>query len=141
MRAVRGVDLRIARGEFVAVMGSSGSGKSTLMNILGCLDRPTSGEYLLDGEDVSQMKKRDLSILRNAKLGFVFQSFNLLSRTSAIENVELPMFYSQPLVARAQRRQRALEALKKSVSATAADIIPASSLVASSRGSRSLGPW
>ena len=113
VRAVRAVDLRIARGEFVAVMGSSGSGKSTLMNILGCLDRPTGGEYFLDGEAVSQMKKRDLSILRNAKIGFVFQSFNLLARTSAIDNVELPMFYSQPLVARAQRRQRALEALKK----------------------------
>ena len=106
-------DQRGARGEFVAVMGSSGSGKSTLMNILGCLDRPTGGEYFLDGEAVSQMKKRDLSILRNAKIGFVFQSFNLLARTSAIDNVELPMFYSQPLVARAQRRQRALEALKK----------------------------
>jgi putative ABC transport system ATP-binding protein len=113
VRAVRAVDLRIARGEFVAVMGSSGSGKSTLMNILGCLDRPTSGEYLLDGESVSKMKRRDLSILRNAKIGFVFQSFNLLARTSAIENVELPMFYSEPLVARAQRRKRALEALAK----------------------------
>jgi putative ABC transport system ATP-binding protein len=110
---VRGVDLSIARGEFVAVMGSSGSGKSTLMNILGCLDRPTSGDYLLDGEPVSRMNRRELSILRNAKIGFVFQSFNLLARTSALENVELPMFYSQPLVPRAQRRGRAMEALDK----------------------------
>ncbi len=113
VRAVRGVDLSIARGEFVAVMGSSGSGKSTLMNILGCLDRPTSGDYLLDGEPVSRMNRRELSILRNAKIGFVFQSFNLLARTSALENVELPMFYSQPLVPRAQRRGRAMEALDK----------------------------
>jgi putative ABC transport system ATP-binding protein len=113
VRAVRGVDLSIARGEFVAVMGSSGSGKSTLMNILGCLDRPTAGDYLLDGEPVSKMNRSELSILRNAKIGFVFQSFNLLARTSALENVELPMFYSQPLVARAQRRSRALEALDK----------------------------
>jgi len=94
-------------------MGSSGSGKSTLMNILGCLDRPTAGDYLLDGEPVSKMNRSELSILRNAKIGFVFQSFNLLARTSALENVELPMFYSQPLVARAQRRSRALEALDK----------------------------
>jgi putative ABC transport system ATP-binding protein len=113
VRAVRSVDLSIARGEFLAVMGSSGSGKSTLMNILGCLDRPTSGDYLLDGEPVSRMNRRELSILRNAKIGFVFQSFNLLARTSALENVELPMFYSQPLVPRAQRRGRALEALHK----------------------------
>jgi putative ABC transport system ATP-binding protein len=113
VRAVRGVDLSIARGEFVAVMGSSGSGKSTLMNILGCLDRPTAGDYLLNGEPVSKMNRSELSILRNAKIGFVFQSFNLLARTSAIENVELPLFYSQPLVARAQRRRRALDALEK----------------------------
>ena len=113
VRAVRSVDLSIARGEFVAVMGSSGSGKSTLMNILGCLDRPTSGDYLLDGEPVSRMNRRELSILRNAKIGFVFQSFNLLARTSALENVELPMFYSQPLVPRAQRRGRAMEALDR----------------------------
>jgi putative ABC transport system ATP-binding protein len=113
VRAVRGVDLSIARGEFVAVMGSSGSGKSTIMNILGCLDRPTSGDYLLDGQPVSRMNRKELSILRNAKIGFVFQSFNLLARTSALENVELPMFYSQPLVPRANRRGRALEALDK----------------------------
>ena len=113
VRAVRGVDLSIARGEFVAVMGSSGSGKSTLMNILGCLDRPTSGDYLLDGSSVSRMNRGELSVLRNAKIGFVFQSFNLLPRTSALENVELPMFYSQPLVPRAQRRSRAFEALDK----------------------------
>jgi putative ABC transport system ATP-binding protein len=112
VRAVGGVDLKVIRGEFVAVMGSSGSGKSTLMNILGCLDRPTSGEYLLDGEPVSKMSKRELSALRNSKIGFVFQSFHLLARTSALENVELPMFYSVPPVSRQQRRARALEALK-----------------------------
>ena len=113
VRAVRSVDLSVGRGEFVAVMGSSGSGKSTLMNILGCLDRQSAGEYLLDGEPVSEMSKSELSILRNAKIGFVFQSFNLLARTSALENVELPMFYSQPLVPRKQRRKRALDALEK----------------------------
>lgn len=112
VRAVAGVDLSVDRGEFVAVMGSSGSGKSTLMNILGCLDRPTSGEYQLDGEPVSRMSRRELSVLRNAKIGFVFQSFNLLARTTALENVELPMFYSEPLVSWRLRRSRAMEALE-----------------------------
>src|SRR3954463_14571020 len=89
VHAVRGVSLEIHRGEFVALMGSSGSGKSTLMNMLGCLDRPTAGRYLLDGHDVSSLSRDQLADVRNQKLGFVFQSFNLLARTSAIENVEL----------------------------------------------------
>ncbi len=87
VRALDGVDLRIDQGEFVAIMGPSGSGKSTLMNIIGCLDRPTSGSYVLDGSDVSEMSRDERAIVRNAKIGFVFQSFNLLARTSSLENV------------------------------------------------------
>ncbi len=110
VRAVHDVALRIARGEFVAVMGASGSGKSTLMNILGCLDRPSGGRYALDGIDVSGLDRDQLADLRNQKLGFVFQGFHLLPRTSALENVELPMLYARGLTA-AQQRERALRAL------------------------------
>ena len=109
VHALRGVSLTIRQGEFVAIMGASGSGKSTTMNILGCLDRPTRGTYILDGEDVSEMSKDERADIRCQKIGFVFQGFNLLSRTSALENVELPMLYLG--VDSAQRHQRAMEAL------------------------------
>jgi putative ABC transport system ATP-binding protein len=95
VRALRGVSYNIATGDFLAIMGPSGSGKSSLMNILGCLDRPTSGEYFLDGEEVSTFDKTKLAMIRNQKIGFVFQSFNLLSRTTALENTELPLLYSR----------------------------------------------
>jgi putative ABC transport system ATP-binding protein len=111
--AVRDVTLNIDPGEFVAIMGASGSGKSTLMNILGCLDRPTRGSYLLDGIAVAKLNRKELAKLRNKKLGFVFQNFNLLARTSALENVELPMFYGYPLVSLRVQRQRALRALER----------------------------
>jgi putative ABC transport system ATP-binding protein len=111
VKAVRGVTLTIERGEFVAVMGASGSGKSTLMNILGCLDRPTEGRYLLDGEDASRLNRNQLAEIRNQKIGFVFQGFNLLSRTSALENVELPMLYTRKSRKGVSQHTRAREVL------------------------------
>src|SRR5918992_1027959 len=109
VHALRGVSLTIPEGEFVAIMGASGSGKSTTMNIIGCLDRPTRGTYVLDGADVSGLSKDERADIRSRKLGFVFQGFNLLSRTSALENVELPMLYAN--VEASERRRRAVEAL------------------------------
>ena len=111
VHAVRGISLDIRVGEFIAIMGASGSGKSTLMNTLGCLDRPTSGTYLLDGVDVASLDREARADLRNQKLGFVFQGFNLIARTSALENVELPMLYAPRRIASAEMRRRAMAAL------------------------------
>jgi putative ABC transport system ATP-binding protein len=112
VHAVRGVSIEIYRGEFVALMGASGSGKSTLMNLLGCLDRPTRGRYLLDGIDVSQLDRNELADIRNQKIGFVFQGFNLLARTTALENTELPMMYGKQRHSSREMRQRALHSLE-----------------------------
>ena len=111
VHALRGVSFTITEGEFVTIMGTSGSGKSTLLNTLGCLDTPTSGEYLLDGISVSTMSKPQRAILRNRKIGFVFQSYNLLPKTTAVENVELPLMYNSGVSA-SERRRRAIEALQ-----------------------------
>lgn len=111
VHALRGVDMKIEKGEFVAIMGVSGSGKSTMLNILGCLDKPTHGDYFLDGANVNLMDKDETARLRNKKLGFVFQAYNLLSRTTALENVELPLFYNS-LIKSKERKQLALNALE-----------------------------
>jgi putative ABC transport system ATP-binding protein len=112
VRALRHVSLDVEPGEFLAVTGPSGSGKSTFMHILGCLDRPTSGQYFLDGHDVSRLSKTELARIRNHQIGFVFQGFNLLSRTTALENVELPLLYNSGAMKASERRRRAMESLK-----------------------------
>lgn len=111
VHALRGVSFTVQEGEFVSIMGTSGSGKSTLLNILGCLDTPTAGDYIIDGVSVKTLTRNDLSTLRNRKIGFVFQNYNLLARTTALENVELPLIYNKDVPAR-ERRDRAVAALK-----------------------------
>ncbi|MBC9933846.1 ABC transporter ATP-binding protein [Chitinophaga qingshengii] len=111
VRALKGVSFDVYAGEFVTIMGSSGSGKTTLLNLLGCLDKPTAGEYLLDGVNVSHLSRNELARLRNRKIGFVFQAYNLLPRTSALENVELPLFYN-PSLSVSERKEKAIKALE-----------------------------
>jgi putative ABC transport system ATP-binding protein len=111
VHALRGVDMKVKKGEFIAVMGASGSGKSTMLNILGCLDKPTKGDYLLDGVNIKTLDKDELAKFRNQKLGFVFQAYNLLPRTTALENIELPLFYNSKVKAK-ERKERAVAALE-----------------------------
>ncbi|MDP4222837.1 MAG: ABC transporter ATP-binding protein [Bacteroidota bacterium] len=111
VHALKGIDMTVNEGEFVAIMGASGSGKSTMLNIIGCLDKPTEGNYILDGTSISDLNKNQLAALRNRKLGFVFQTFNLLPRTTALENVELPLLYNK-LVKSKERKEKALHALE-----------------------------
>ena len=111
VHALKGINFSISKGEFVSIMGTSGSGKSTLLNILGCLDTPTSGDYIIDGTNVRNLSNNELSTLRNRKIGFVFQNYNLLARTTALENVELPLLYNHEVSAK-ERRERALTALE-----------------------------
>jgi len=111
VHALRGISLDIGAGEFVSIIGPSGSGKSTMMHILGCLDRPSEGRYLLNGKDVSALSRDELAEIRNRQIGFVFQGFNLLPRTTAVENVEVPLLYSRPVMPPAERRARAMKAL------------------------------
>ena len=137
MHALRGVTLDIEKGSMVAIVGASGSGKSTLMNILGLLDRPTNGHYFLEGRDVSGMDRDERAELRNRKIGFVFQNFNLLPRTTALENVELPLLYNGRGLRAPQRHQKALELLRPSASAIARTTRRTSCRAASSSAWRS----
>jgi len=139
VHALRGVSVEIQRSEFLAIMGASGSGKSTFMNILGCLDRPSSGQYLLEGVDVSKHDKRALALIRNQKIGFVFQGFNLLARTTALENTELPTLYTK--IEKAERRKRAVEALAMVGLADRAEHFPSQMSGGSNSEWRLRGRW
>ena len=136
VRALRSVSLDIENGEFVTVVGPSGSGKSTLMHILGCLDQPTKGQYLLEGRDVSRLSDDEISRIRNQQIGFVFQGFNLLARTSALENVELPLLYGKESISSAERKKRAWKLSTRLVWHRAPSIIPTNFREGSNNGSQ-----